>query len=355
VENNEKRNSKLFLHIGLHKTGTSSIQTALIQNKNNLINEGIFYFNDLNFFNNILHNDIFSNKLLNKCIIQLENISKTKKNTIQKIIISNEAFSGNPFNGYKNIEIIIKYLSEIGKRFDTKIILYLRRQDELMESLYIQSIKEGETLIFEDFIKTLKYDSFNWSNYIRVWMQNFSKNQLIVRMYDKKTLKNGDIVSDFANIIESQLLKNDNNYYEENKRYSQGSLEVARMLNQYLNDNDKKYVRSLLEKINTKIRFDSFALFTKKGRKKVLSYFKKCNTELLNDFPFLCSREFFKTDVESDKPVHSYLEKSKNYNHIISDLISSLINENTTLKYKTKPSLKNLYRMLIYILKKNSD
>lgn len=351
MENKKKRNPKLFLHIGLHKTGTSSIQESLIQNKDNLAKEGILYINNLKIFDNILNNDYFNIKLVGKCITELENISKSKNNTIKKIIISNEAFSGNPFDGYKKLKIIVKYLSKISKRFETKIILYLRRQDELIESLYIQSIKDGKTDLFNDFIKTLKYDSFNWSNYLKIWMQHFSKNQLIVRMYDKKKYKDGNIVTDFACALESKLLKNDITFYEENKGYSQASLEVAQMLNQYLNEYEKRYVRHFLEKIDTKKRHISSTFYTHKERQKVLAYFKKCNAELLDKFPFICSSDYFEIDGERIGPNSSCIAKSKDYDNMIYNLISSLISENSTLRYKTKPSLKNLYKMLVYYIK----
>tara|TARA_B100000900_G_scaffold126037_1_gene106385 strand:+ start:181 stop:1239 length:1059 start_codon:yes stop_codon:yes gene_type:complete len=351
MENKKKRNPELFLHIGLHKTGTSSIQESLIQNKANLAKEGILYINNLKIFDNILNIDFFNIKFADKCITELENISKSKKNTIKKIIISNESFSGNPFNGYKKLKIIVKYLNEISKSFETKIILYLRRQDELIESLYIQSIKSGKTALFNDFIKTLKYDSFNWSNYINIWMQYFSKNQLIVRMYDKEKFKDGNIVTDFASVLESKLLKNDINFYEENKGYSQASLEVAQMLNQYLNEYEKRYVRHFLEKIDTKKRHISSKFYTYKKRQQVLAYFEKCNEELLDKFPFICSSEYFEIDAKRIDPNSSCFEKSKDYDNVISNLISSLINENSTLRYKTKPSLKNLYKMLVYYIK----
>lgn len=351
MENKKKRNPKLFLHIGLHKTGTSSIQESLIQNKDNLVKEGILYPNHIKIFDNILNTDFFNIKLADKCATELENISKSKKNTIKKIIISNEAFSGNPFDGYKKLKIIVKYLSKISEKFETKIILYLRRQDKLIESLYIQSIKDGKTALFNDFIKTLKYDSLNWSNYIKIWMQHFSKNQLIIRMYDKKKFKDGNIVTDFACALESKSLKNDITFYEENKGYSQASLEIAQMLNQYLNGYEKRYVRYFLEKIDTKKRHISYTFYTYKERQKVLSYFKKCNAELLIKFPHICSREYFDIDCEKIGTNSSCLEKSKDYDNMISKLISALVSENSTLRHKTKPSLKNLYRMLAYYIK----
>ena len=63
MENKKKRNPKLFLHIGLHKTGTSSIQESLIQNKDNLVKEGILYPNHIKIFDNILNTDFFNIKL----------------------------------------------------------------------------------------------------------------------------------------------------------------------------------------------------------------------------------------------------------------------------------------------------
>ena len=161
----------------MHKTGTSSIQESLIQNKDNLVKEGILYPNHIKIFDNILNTDFFNIKLADKCTTELENISKSKKNTIKKIIISNDIiFSNNPFDGYKKLKIIVKYLSKISEKFFQRKLFYtLEDRDKLIESLYIQSIKDGKTALFNDFIKTLKYDSLNWSNYIKIWMQHFSK------------------------------------------------------------------------------------------------------------------------------------------------------------------------------------
>ena len=91
MENKKKRNPELFLHIGLHKTGTSSIQESLIQNKDNLVKEGILYITNLKIFDNILNIDFFNINLIDNCITELENISKSKKNTIKKIIIIKRA------------------------------------------------------------------------------------------------------------------------------------------------------------------------------------------------------------------------------------------------------------------------
>ena len=339
------------MHIGLHKTGTSSIQESLIQNKKKLKTDGILYLNDLINLNKIINSDSFNQLLADQFLNEIEKVLKKDKNNIRKVIISNESLSGNPFADYNNNNIIIKYLSALNKLFDTKIIIYLRRQDEFIESLYTQSIKSGNTHIFDKFIKSFNTQKFNWYNYLKQWLEYFTKNDLKIRIYNKRTLAKGNVVHDFANIINSQVLKEDKRSYQINSGYSQKSLEIARSFNQYLNKEEIKHIRPYLEKIDPKIKFNSFNYFSYKDRKQLLSYYEKSNKELMKYYSIGITKEFFKIEKEKDKKDGQLKINSENHIIIISKLFSLLIKENITLRHKTKPSLKNLSRMLSYLLK----
>ena len=340
---------KLFLHIGLHKTGTSSLQESLIKNKNFLKNENIIVLSDLPNMIELSKEKPSNDSLVKKCILELnEKISRYNSTKPIKIIISNEGLSGNPYKGYQNTKGIAENLSKITNGINTKVIIYLRKQDEFIESLYIQSIKEGKTHDFNKFLQSFKRNTFDWCKYLNIWLQFFSKNQLRIRIYDKQFLKN-NIISDFANIIKSEVLINDKEDYNINLGYSKNALEVARTLNQYLSKEEGQRIRILLEKIEPRKRFDSFSLFTEEIREKYLASYKKSNIELGKKFLSLNSEKYFSLNkIKIENPVIQKIDLEI-YTKIFAKLIGFFIEENKNLRYKTKPTIKNLYKMLYYL------
>ena len=91
----------------------------------------------------------------------------------------------------------------IPQTFTVKIIYYVRRQDELIESWYNQVIKTpfyqcsrklDNTLIMEN------YHLFDHDAVIRPWAALFSRENIIIRVYEEGQM-NGDIIQDFSAVI----------------------------------------------------------------------------------------------------------------------------------------------------------
>ena len=343
---------KLYLHVGLHKTGTSSIQESLIKNKKFLKKEDIIVLSNLPNISQISRQNSLNDSLIKKCILELhDNLSRYQTKPV-KIIISNEGLSGNPYNGYKYTKAIAENLSKVTKSIDTKIIIYLRKQDEFVESLYIQSIKEGKTHDFNEFLKSFRNNAFDWCKYLNIWLRYFSKNQLLIRLYDKQFLKD-NILYDFANIIKSEVLQNDKENYNVNLGYSKNALEVARKLNQYISKDEIQRIRTLLEKIEPRKRFDSFSLFTDEIREEYLASYKSSNIELGNRFLSLCSEKYFRLNKNKIKNQVNQKLDIESYTKIISKIIGFFIEENKMLRYKTNPTIKNLSKMLYFYITKS--
>ena len=343
---------KLFLHIGLHKTGTSSIQEALIKNKKLLKSEKIVYLNKLPNLDRMLSTRSFDDTIAKECTNEIIQNLKTYTNIPHKIIISKEQLSGDPHIGYDNTKLVIKYLSEILKGFNTKIIIYLRKQDDFTESLYIQSIKEGKTHSFDNFLKSLKNLPFDWYKYLNRWLHLFSNDQLIIRIYNNQFLEK-DIVYDFAKVIKSKVLLKNNEEYNINLGLSRNALEVTRQLNHSLAVEDMQIIRKFLEKIEPRSRFESFNLFSYHERKKYLNRYKVCNEKLVKKFLNKNYEKIFDVKELSRKNYQESKPLTSQYNEAFSALIGYLIKENKYLRYKTKPTFKNLTKMLSFMIKKN--
>jgi len=144
---------KVYIHIGTHKTGTTTIQNFMRANREFL------NINNCNFIEipseldrqmawlDNYHNDDLINEAKNYFIKTINN----KKN-----IISSEGLVGTYLQAYTNSSFIAHFLYEVFKDYDVTIILYLRRQDEFFESLYTQHIHEGGGICFlKNFIENL--------------------------------------------------------------------------------------------------------------------------------------------------------------------------------------------------------
>ena len=128
--------TKLYLHIGTHKTGTTSIQKFLARNRNKLLDLGYLYplsgrVKALSIAHHKLSWGVMRAKRFRRVTGRWEELGQEWKKLHKEIanekkenvIISAEDFSNLNAN---TISALQKRLS----RYDTKIVIYLRRQDE---------------------------------------------------------------------------------------------------------------------------------------------------------------------------------------------------------------------------------
>lgn len=157
----EKKKIKptVYIHMGMMKTGTTSIQKFCYTNNTQLEKHGIFYPDIIGFCEKKgLSLPIWYDHTINGCFLRGEidrfdpNAGYYKKilrfidraaKKYKRIIFSEEMLwswllcQDEKSDGVKKL---IKYFS---KHYDAKVIIYLRRQDRWIESTYNQSIKDS--------------------------------------------------------------------------------------------------------------------------------------------------------------------------------------------------------------------
>lgn len=208
---------KLIVHIGTEKTGTSSIQNALFENKTLLLKAG-FYFsqcagnrNNIQFPLSCMHYDrededcYFTNNGIttNQHRAQYYNDLKHKfadeVNALKKIhtvIISSEHFH----SLLVKVQEVETFKALLGNMFSSiKVVCYLREQVATCISHYSTRIKTGDSDELSTFIKRCSPQNpyYNYLDLLDRWSAVFGKSNLIVDLFDKKTLKNNDIIDDF--------------------------------------------------------------------------------------------------------------------------------------------------------------
>jgi hypothetical protein len=197
----------LILHIGSPKTGTSSIQKALINNKELLNEYGYHYLECLRWHDGAHHELAFSIRdksygELSFCLEDSLNKIETevKETEIDNIIISSEILF---YDTEKDIESFIK----LKKLFRSiTLVCYLREPFDYLESLYKQMIKdphdqcsEAPSEFIKNHLKNIQYDEIlsSYKNFTNNFITLiYKKGDDIVESFFTEVLK-GDGIKDF--------------------------------------------------------------------------------------------------------------------------------------------------------------
>ncbi|RBW46963.1 hypothetical protein DS885_05500 [Psychromonas sp. B3M02] len=213
---------KLIVHIGTEKTGTSSIQNALFENKVLLLKAG-FYFsqcagnrNNIQFPLSCMGHDrededhYFTRNGITTSQQRGQYYNDLKKNFVDEVnalkdihtvIISSEHFH----SLLVNVQEVETFKALLGNMFSSiKIVCYLRDQVATCISHYSTRIKTGDSDELSTFIQRCSPQNpyYNYLDLLDRWSAVFGKSNLVVDLFDKKNLKNNDIVDDFFYKIE---------------------------------------------------------------------------------------------------------------------------------------------------------
>ena len=187
----------LFLHVGLPKTGTTTLQRYFKKNKSLMAEQGIHYYLDdahckFWFANHVLalsvrnveHPRIKYSGSRDEVWDRFEEYSTSVSGPL---LISSEVFSEG---------VDIEYVRERLSGFSVKVMIYLRPQDLFVESLYRQTIWGGAEHSFDLFLsKMLSQESLIYSNKLKLWADLFGSDSLEVGVLGKNLYKN-DLCAD---------------------------------------------------------------------------------------------------------------------------------------------------------------
>lgn len=197
---------KAIIHIGGHKTGSTSIQKSLFDSASILQAQNIYYpleltHQEISFFGqhglawNLLHRKASFGLQQQQVDQSLEMFSCiVEKNTDSELLLSSEDFAW-----VQNKDAIFR-LKEILINFDIYVVIYVRRQDESALALYqTDVIHAGQTQYFNEWLND-RSAVFDYYAIIKCWSK-ITPNKIIVRQYNRDNFINGDAVSDFESII----------------------------------------------------------------------------------------------------------------------------------------------------------
>ncbi|WP_262695507.1 tetratricopeptide repeat protein [Kordiimonas aquimaris] len=227
-----------FLHIGAPKTGTSSIQYTLFNNRAHLKEAGFFY--PANASNHVFlasrfrdnpEEMIFHKKrgrLTRAVIDEYHKAEMTRfeqdarESKCENLILSSEFF---PSTSKAACHELFTYLKQFAE--EVKVIYYIRHPLSQITSSYQQRVKVG--IPVEDNYADYKFYAPNVS---KKFANAFGVENMDVREFDRRYLKNGDAVADFAEAVGiSDALLSRMEVYSENQSLSHEAFLIADSIN----------------------------------------------------------------------------------------------------------------------------
>jgi hypothetical protein len=304
---------ELYLHIGSPKTGTSAIQYYMYKNRKILKEKfGILYPHDVEVHHShalCLMDDPYTTAKLNKNVVlpdpmslYYSTIKEAEKAKVNKAVISTEWFWELRSREVKRLSDVLGRFSQIDKIF---IITYLRRQDILLESSYKQGIKHYDWKIFGNLFA---YAPTDYLSILESWKRTFPDAEIIVRIYERSKLKNGDVIDDFLSIFGIDRKDVSEEKVEVNPSLSHLSALALKRINEEfdLPSNIHQKVVDFLLEIDKKEGSFLKTFMTLEERIKLLEFYRESNERLF--------REYFGTEnqfVLSEEEIEFYKEQDK--------------------------------------------
>lgn len=309
----------LYLHIGMPKTGTSSLQVFLMQNEEALAQYGVAYpmmpgrypmispSRNAHFLIGKLTDEqgredpAQTENMIKK---SFELLDQTFKKA-DKVILSDEAI----WNVYKPdkpdcLRLIRTFCEE--RNIEIKLIVYLRRQDYYLESYWKQQIrKRGVTWTWKKMVKkTPKYIVLNYYEHLKELAEEIGRKNMIVQSYHEE---NFDLCVEFLHLLgirhteifqplETKANLSLNNNYAE----------IKRILNRILSEDPEQWGREQkwLGKIvvdcsrEEKRQYES-SMFSTEDRQKYMENFREINHRIAQEY--LGCEDLFEENEEKNR------------------------------------------------------
>jgi len=187
-----------WIHIGLNKTGTTTIQSFMRQNAGQL--EGLGYRYPVTGDRGPSAHYHLARELRDvpekgaggESWGQLSNWQIQHPD--RHLIVSCEGL----------FRLQASRITDLAERIagtEPRIVVYLRRQSALMESWYMQRLKTGRSTDSFDTFARKNRDTLVYSEMLKGWVEAFGKDRVIIRIYDRPSLVNGDVIDDFLDCV----------------------------------------------------------------------------------------------------------------------------------------------------------
>lgn len=257
--------TKLILHIGAHKTGTTALQNFLALNYEQLLSYGVLYprFSaNIAVPHHIIMRPIVAPKN-NDYIWSIEGVDNIRteldiRDAIHRevdetgahtVIMSTEfLFVNKPI--FNNIAEgnLARYAKRLFSGFDVEVVVYLRNQPDWLESCYIEAVKGAHTCYEHDIKEYILYrhpEYMDYREYLEPWLDAFGRERIHVRIYERAAgAIEKDVINNIGLFFPADTMWNVPDVDESNISLNRVAIRILRYFNQLNNSRDEgeKYI-----------------------------------------------------------------------------------------------------------------
>lgn len=207
--------AQCWLHIGIEKTGTTSIQEFLACNRKALLKAGFLYpaapgrTNHVGLTCYALHDQKSDSLRRNLGITTQDQLERYRSRLVAELnreieasrakflIFSNEHLSSR-LQTAAEIERIKRFCDRIATR--TTIIVYIRNQVDFLVSRYIEAVKGGSTNPFSFRATSAVSRYIDYAIMLERWRETFGRGNVVVKRFERGSFEGGDLLLDFASV-----------------------------------------------------------------------------------------------------------------------------------------------------------
>jgi hypothetical protein len=239
---------EIWLHIGLHKTGTSSFQKFCHSNRSALADADLCYPTDW-----VNHNDLyfaFSETSLNEDRIRrlhIKNIdelhdwiarkkmdfeSEMRASKCSKILVSGEKFSDLTCDGAKSLIVFLQTFADI-----VKVLTVVREPISFANSYASENIKGGSTLAEETEHPPLAY----YKRRIAPYLNEVGHSNISVLNFDNLFDNGSDLIRSMLQTVGIDVSRCTSIVPVENKSLTQAAAEILSLVNEHWYSRNDRY------------------------------------------------------------------------------------------------------------------
>lgn len=229
----------LFLHIGIQKTGTTTIQAFLSRNRSLLEQHGFVYPDPtkvqigLPEDHNHGHLALCLTGYWRDAGYQLSRkeawgeLRDLYFESAGHLLISTELLST------PQIVSHLRFIKKMLRGVKVKVIVYLRRQDIFVQSVYKERLKAQERRGFQQAYEQCDYRRLlDFHSILDRWQKYLGIDNIIVRPYERGQLLRGDVLEDFLHITGTDRIHGlQSASQQDNSTMNRNVLEISRALN----------------------------------------------------------------------------------------------------------------------------
>ncbi len=361
----------LYVHVGTTKTGTTAIQSFMIDNQEVLNQKGYYYplfpyrYKDVSERRN-------ARFMLEEAQDRQAGIFREGMDRIHelfqkydRIVVSDEGIWSASYEQRITMWRALKAEAKEGG-FQIKVIVYLRRQDTYLISGWNQMVKSGignsAATAWKDYVSDLvNINKMKYATHLKKLSAFFGRKNLIVRRFEPKRFTGGSIYADFLQTIGLELTEE---YRVEqsvrNVRLAGNTHEIQRVLNGLpgmMPEYHSFFRQALLSYADLSGEIYPCEMFSKEEAAAFMEKYKEENQQVADEF--FNGEELFDTgwkDIPKWEKENPYMQDD--LIRFIGACFVRVIEENRNLRSRVElleRSQNVLQRPLYTIMKKRAD